>query len=134
MAQRKLSVGLAEDVAAAPVGRAAPAAVTDAAISQNSQFSIRTPTLWGVGVVLWGELHKRASPHFFISFNLRRLPYHVSGALYIVPCSQGSRGDGTQCSVLRREREQHRYYGAPADLALNIYAALVLTNNGVAGV
>ena len=122
MAQRRLSVELGEDVAAALVGRVAPAAATDAAISQNSQFSTkhrlpRESVLLCVRSFINGRLPNPVSP-----FGLSRVRRAVHSLLLPTP------------SALRTEREQHRHSGALANLALDVYAALVLADNGVAGV
>ena len=86
MAQRRLSVGLAEDVAAAPVGRAAHAAGTDAAISQNSQFSSERRLPRESVLLCVGSFINKHLPIFVSPCNL---PYHVPGTLYIVSYSQG---------------------------------------------
>ena len=79
---------------------------------------------------VWGDSSYGYLPNFVPTIII----YHVSGALYIVPCSQGLRSDGAQRSPLRGQRERHRYYGALADLALDVYAALVLADNSMASI
>ena len=122
MAQRRLSVELGEDAAAAPVGRVAPAAATDAAISQNSQISSKR-RLPGESVLLCvGSFINRYLPNPVSPFSLSWVRRAVHSLLLPTP------------SALRTEREQHRHRGALANLALDVYAALVLADNGVASV